>query len=68
MSKRFMTVLTCLLASACIVSAQNRIKGKVIEEETGEPVIGASVMVVGTKTGAITNTKGEFVLNPMGGG
>lgn len=38
------------------------IKGKV-SDTTGEPLIGASVMLQGTQTGVITNEKGEFSLS-----
>ena len=38
------------------------IKGKVTDK-TGEPVIGASVLVQGTANGAVTDIDGEFVLS-----
>ena len=49
-------LVSCLSLSAW---AQGTIKGTVVDE-AGEPVIGASVQVQGTKTGAITDFNGNF--------
>lgn len=38
------------------------ISGKVVEESTNEPLVGASVQVKGTNIGTMTNDKGEFQL------
>ncbi|WP_299511467.1 SusC/RagA family TonB-linked outer membrane protein [Mucilaginibacter sp.] len=38
------------------------IKGKVVDEK-GQPLPGSSVMIKGTKIGAVTNVNGEFELN-----
>ena len=35
----------------------------VVKDDTGEPIVGASVMVKGTNQGTITNMDGEFVLD-----
>ena len=37
-----------------------QIKGRVATQDTGEPVIGASVLVVGTTQGAVTDVDGKF--------
>lgn len=42
--------------------AQGTIKGTV-SDEAGEPIIGASVKVVGTNTGAVTDLNGKFSVN-----
>lgn len=42
--------------------AQQKVTGTVIEAETGEPVVGASVKVKGTTLGAATNLDGKFTL------
>ena len=49
--------LLCLLPLGAL--AQSTVKGTVVDE-AGEPVIGASVQVQGTKTGAITDFNGSF--------
>ena len=46
---------------------QYSVTGTVIDEE-GEPLIGATVMVKGAKTGAITDTDGKFKLHVPAGG
>ncbi len=54
-----------LLALLCLFPfgalAQSTIKGTVIDE-SGEPVIGASVKVVGAKSGGITDMNGQFTI------
>ncbi|MBR1545607.1 MAG: TonB-dependent receptor [Prevotella sp.] len=49
------------------VTAQTKVNGTVISQEDGEPVIGASVLVVGTNTGTITDTNGKFALTVPAG-
>lgn len=43
--------------------AQKEIKGRVIGED-GEPLVGATIMIKGTKTGMATDINGEFILRP----
>lgn len=38
------------------------IKGRVLDDKTGDPIIGASVKVRGSKQGTITNVDGEFFI------
>ena len=52
-----MLVMFCLLPLGAW--AQGVVKGTV-NDETGEPVIGASVRVIGTKTGGVTDINGQF--------
>ena len=42
--------------------AQGVVKG-IVNDEAGEPIIGATVKVVGTNTGAITDMDGKFSVN-----
>ncbi|RME39089.1 MAG: TonB-dependent receptor, partial [Deltaproteobacteria bacterium] len=56
-------VATLLLAAFALAGyAQNMVKGKVADAETGEPLIGASVMVKGTDQGTVTDLDGMFEL------
>ena len=56
-------------AAPMIASAQTVQLGGVIKDaETGESVIGASVMVKGTTTGTITDLEGIFSLRASSGG
>lgn len=58
-------LLVALLTTFCAASAvaQTVIKGKVVDAETNEALIGASVMVEGTTQGVITEVDGSFTLN-----
>jgi len=55
----FMLVVS-LLPLCSFAASTGQIKGTLTDNETGEPVIGASVMVVGTKFGCQTNLDGYF--------
>lgn len=44
------------------VYASGKIVGKVIDKSTGEPLIGANVMIVELAVGASTDTNGEFLI------
>jgi len=62
----FIKKLKVLLFLFCFVPfgaiAQNSVKGTV-SDGAGEPIIGASVRVVGTNTGVITDINGQFNVN-----
>ncbi len=45
-----------------LVFAVGKIRGKVTDAGTGEPLVGANVVVVGTQMGAATNVSGEYVI------
>lgn len=49
--------LLCLLPLG--VSAQSIVKG-IVSDESGEPVIGATIRVVGTNEGTVTDLDGNF--------
>ena len=61
--------LKCLLipllfiASMSNVFSQQMITGAVVDSLTGEPLVGATVLVVGTTTGTFTDDEGKFSLN-----
>lgn len=59
------TIATILLINS-FVFAQTVIKGKVLDSETKEPLLGAAVLVKSTGQGTITNMNGEFNLNYSG--
>ena len=62
--KRIITVLVFLLLIPTFVIAgtAGRIKGKVTDLQSGEPLIGANVIVVGTSFGAASDVKGDYVI------
>lgn len=56
-------LLTLLFAVGSIaLIAQSTVSGKVVDAETGEALIGATVVQKGTSNGAITNLNGGFSL------
>lgn len=61
MSKRLSLLLACLFMSIGMALAQTKVTGTV-NDDSGEPIIGASVVVQGSKVGAVTNTDGQFTL------
>ena len=46
-----------------VTQQTGKIKGTIVDSKTGEPIIGASVKVKGTKLAAVTDLNGEFELN-----
>ena len=67
MEKRLMTFIASLFLSLGMALAQTQVSGKVTSAEDGEPVIGASIKVVGTNTGTVTDVDGNFSLNAPAG-
>ena len=63
-----MTLAASVLLTTGVALAQSHITGKVTSAEDGEPVIGASVKVVGSKAaGAVTDMDGNFSINVPAG-
>ncbi len=62
MNKRRMLLAACLVAASSWASAQVRVTGTVVSAEDGQPVVGASVIVPGTKVGVVTDLNGHFIL------
>jgi len=57
-----------LLAAVCLLLgytgfAQQVVRGKVMDNQTGEPLPGASVMIVGTAQGTLTDGHGDFSID-----
>jgi TonB-linked SusC/RagA family outer membrane protein len=62
MERKLTMLLMCLFLSVGVAFAQNKITGTVISQDDGLPVIGATVLVQGTKTGTTTDIDGKFSL------
>ena len=60
MEKRLTMFLACLFLSVGMAMAQTKVTGTVLSQEDGEPIMGATVQVLGTKTGAATDMNGHF--------
>ena len=68
MKRKLMLLLTCLFIGIGLVTAQNqKVTGVVLSEEDGQPVIGASVLVKGSKIGTSTDMDGKFTLSNLPG-
>ena len=59
--KRFQTIFLSLLVGVSAFADIN-VKGKVIDADTSEPMIGVSILVMGTSTGTVTDFDGNFSL------
>ena len=63
-------ILAVMLCSFGLASAQNadgKISGKVLSEKDGEPLVGVSILVKGSKVGTVTNLDGAFTLQAKTG-
>ena len=62
--KRLFTFFIILLISALTIQASTtgKIKGIITDAETGEPLIGANVIILGTSLGAATDLDGYFLI------
>lgn len=61
--KRVLFLLTFICMGIGLATAQvQKVTGKVYSDADGEPVIGASVLVVGTSLGASTDIEGNFTI------
>jgi outer membrane receptor protein involved in Fe transport len=55
-------MLILLVAVSAWAGTTGKIAGKVTDKESGEPLPGVNVMIVGTTVGAATNIHGEFFI------
>ena len=61
--KRVLFLLTFICLGIGMATAQtSKVTGRVYSETDGEPVIGASVLVMGTSLGANTDIEGKFTI------
>ncbi len=60
-------LLALILAAAPSALAQGQVRGTVTDATTGETLPGASVLVVGTTTGATTSIDGEYAVTVPAG-
>lgn len=58
---RFCLLLTLLLAGVCLHA--QKVRGKIIDAETGLPVMYANVVIKGTAQGDVSDTSGIFAFN-----
>lgn len=61
-------LLAVLSVFSAAAFAQATVKGQLVDSETGEPLVGAAVMVEGTTQGTVTDIDGYFKQNVAQGG
>ena len=67
MEKRLIMFLACLFLTLGGAIAQTKVTGTVISAEDNEPIIGASVIVQGQRSGVVTDVDGHFTINVPAG-
>jgi len=60
MKKRLTVFMAAFFLCLGGVFAQTKVTGTVLSQDDGQPIIGAAVQVVGTKTGGLTDVNGRF--------
>ena len=63
MVKRLAMLMASLFLLVGGALAQSTISGTVTSSDDGDPIVGASVVIEGTKTGTVTDIDGNFTLN-----
>lgn len=61
--KKLILILTCIFASIGLSFAQTTVATGTVIDDTGETVIGASVVAKGTTIGTVTDLDGKYSLN-----
>ena len=66
-AKYFSIVLamSAFLGQSLFAAGSGTIKGKILDKLTGDPLIGANVVVVGTSLGAASNLDGEVTIHDV---
>lgn len=67
MKQKLILFLAGMLFAVASALAQTKITGTVLDQEMGEPVIGATVMVQGAKKGTVTDINGKFTIDVPSG-
>ena len=66
---KFYKILLFIVISGSVSFAQSgRIAGKVTDSQTGEPLIGANLIILGTSLGAASNVSGEYLITNVTAG
>ena len=61
MKHKLLAIMLALFSTAAALTAQVRVTG-VVHDDTGQGVIGASIMEKGTSNGAITDLDGRYAI------
>lgn len=63
--KQLVLYIFCLVTTLS-ASAQDVLKGRVLDERTEEPIIGAAIQIKGTRNAAVTDINGQFSITLAG--
>ena len=70
MKSKYIKTLALGLALICAAPAlaQNKVVQGTVVDETGEPIIGATIRVAGSKNGTVSDLGGNYKINVPNGG
>ncbi len=55
-------LLAVVMGSIALAGTTGKVRGKVTDKQTGEPLVGATVIIEGTSQGAATSIDGEYII------
>ncbi|MEW6651895.1 MAG: TonB-dependent receptor [Bacteroidota bacterium] len=64
----YLLLLLVILPVLLTAGTRGKIRGKVVDLQTGEPLIGANVYVVGTQSGANSDANGDYIIQNLEAG
>lgn len=62
----FIFMMFCIMNTMSLAAQTYKLQG-IVKDDTGEPLMGATVMVEGTSNGVITDIDGKFIINVVKG-
>jgi hypothetical protein len=62
MRSKLLFLLFLFLCLSNAIFSSGKIRGKITDIQSGEPLVGATVVVMGTSFGAVTDANGEFII------
>jgi hypothetical protein len=62
MNTRRMLLVTILLLAPAALLASGKLRGKIVDTDSGEPLVGANVSIQGTMLGATADINGEYIV------
>ena len=62
MVKRIMVLLLAALVPAITLAQSGQLRGRLTDASTKEPLVGATITLIGTKIGAVTDASGNYIV------
>ncbi|MFI5252308.1 MAG: carboxypeptidase-like regulatory domain-containing protein [Bacteroidota bacterium] len=62
MIKRIVCIIVIILLPQLVFAGAGKIKGKVVDKASKEPLVGASVVIEGTTEGAVSDVDGKYLI------